>query len=36
MGHPMAAAAALAVQEVIRRDRLLANVVEMGARPGGA
>ena len=32
MGHPMAAAAALAVQEVIRRDRLLANVVEMGAR----
>jgi adenosylmethionine-8-amino-7-oxononanoate aminotransferase len=32
MGHPMAAAAALAVQEVIRRDRLLANVVEMGVR----
>jgi adenosylmethionine-8-amino-7-oxononanoate aminotransferase len=32
MGHPMAAAAALAVQEVIRRDRLLDNVVEMGAR----
>ena len=32
MGHPMAAAAALAVQEVIRRDRLLANVAEMGAR----
>ena len=32
MGHPMAAAAALAVQDVIRRDRLLANVVEMGAR----
>ena len=32
MGHPMAAAAALAVQEVIRRDCLLANVVEMGAR----
>src|SRR6202161_2479291 len=31
-GHPMAAAAALAVQDVIRRDRLLANVVEMGAR----
>jgi adenosylmethionine-8-amino-7-oxononanoate aminotransferase len=30
MGHPMAAAAALAVQEVIRRDRLLANVVAMG------
>jgi adenosylmethionine-8-amino-7-oxononanoate aminotransferase len=32
MGHPMAAAAALAVQDVIRRDRLLANVVEMGLR----
>ena len=32
MGHPVAAAAALAVQDVIRRDRLLANVVEMGAR----
>jgi adenosylmethionine-8-amino-7-oxononanoate aminotransferase len=32
MGHPIAAAAALAVQDVIRRDRLLANVVEMGAR----
>jgi adenosylmethionine-8-amino-7-oxononanoate aminotransferase len=32
MGHAMAAAAALAVQDVIRRDRLLANVVEMGAR----
>ena len=32
MGHPMAAAAALAVQDVIRRDRLLANVNEMGAR----
>ena len=30
MGHPMAAAAALAVQEVIRRDDLLANVVAMG------
>jgi adenosylmethionine-8-amino-7-oxononanoate aminotransferase len=29
-GHPMAAAAALAVQDVIRRDRLLANVAEMG------
>jgi adenosylmethionine-8-amino-7-oxononanoate aminotransferase len=29
MGHPMAAAAALAVQEVIRRDRLLANVLAM-------
>ena len=32
MGHPVAAAAALAVQDVIRRDRLLANVTEMGAR----
>jgi adenosylmethionine-8-amino-7-oxononanoate aminotransferase len=32
MGHPVAAAAALAVQEVIRRDGLIANVVEMGAR----
>ena len=32
MGHPMAAAAALAVQDVIRRDGLLANVVEMGGR----
>src|SRR5271163_1108633 len=32
MGHAMAAAAALAVQDVIRRDQLLANVVEMGAR----
>ncbi len=32
MGHSVAAAAALAVQNVIRRDRLLANVVEMGAR----
>ena len=32
MGHPMAAAAALAVQDVIRRDHLLANVVETGAR----
>ena len=30
MGHPMAAAAGLAVQEVIRRDKLLDNVVEMG------
>jgi adenosylmethionine-8-amino-7-oxononanoate aminotransferase len=35
MGHPMAAAAALAVQDVIRRDGLLANVVEMGARLEG-
>ncbi len=32
MGHPMAAAAGLAVQEVIRRDHLLDNVVAMGAR----
>jgi adenosylmethionine-8-amino-7-oxononanoate aminotransferase len=32
MGHPMAAAAGLAVQEVIRRDNLLANVVTMGDR----
>jgi adenosylmethionine-8-amino-7-oxononanoate aminotransferase len=32
MGHPMAAAAAVAVQDVIRRDGLLANVVGMGAR----
>jgi adenosylmethionine-8-amino-7-oxononanoate aminotransferase len=31
----MAAAAALAVQDVIRRDGLLANVVEMGARLEG-
>jgi len=31
MGHPMAAAAALAVQEVIRRDNLLQNVQAMGA-----
>jgi adenosylmethionine-8-amino-7-oxononanoate aminotransferase len=31
MGHPMAAAAGLAVQEVIRRDDLLANVRAMGA-----
>jgi adenosylmethionine-8-amino-7-oxononanoate aminotransferase len=30
MGHPMAAAAGLAVQEVIRRDGLLKNVVAMG------
>jgi adenosylmethionine-8-amino-7-oxononanoate aminotransferase len=30
MGHPMAAAAALAVQDVIRRDRLIDNVVTMG------
>ena len=32
MGHPMAAAAALAVQQVLQRDRLLDNVVAMGAR----
>jgi adenosylmethionine-8-amino-7-oxononanoate aminotransferase len=32
MGHPMAAAAALAVQEVIKRDRLLANVAAMGLK----
>jgi adenosylmethionine-8-amino-7-oxononanoate aminotransferase len=30
MGHPMAAAAGLAVQEVLRRDGLLANVMAMG------
>ncbi len=30
MGHPMAAAAGLAVQQVIRRDKLLGNVVAMG------
>jgi len=30
MGHPMACAAGLAVQEVIRRDNLLANVRTMG------
>ena len=30
MGHPMAATAALAVQDVIRRDNLLANVAAMG------
>jgi adenosylmethionine-8-amino-7-oxononanoate aminotransferase len=30
MGHPSAAAAALAVQEAIERDNLLANVVAMG------
>jgi adenosylmethionine-8-amino-7-oxononanoate aminotransferase len=32
MSHPMACAAGLAVQEVIRRDRLLDNVRAMGAR----
>ena len=31
MGHPMACAAGLAVQETIRRDNLLANVRTMGA-----
>ncbi|WP_425068795.1 aspartate aminotransferase family protein [Reyranella sp.] len=31
MGHPMACAAGLAVQETIRRDHLLANVKAMGA-----
>ncbi len=31
LGHPMACAAGLAVQEVIRRDDLLANVRRMGA-----
>jgi len=31
-GHPLACAAALAVQRVIRRDNLLANVREQGAR----
>ncbi|MFW8566516.1 aspartate aminotransferase family protein, partial [Orrella sp. 11846] len=30
MGHPVACAAALAVQQVIERDNLLANVVEQG------
>ncbi|MBX6322384.1 MAG: aspartate aminotransferase family protein [Rhodospirillaceae bacterium] len=30
MGHPMACAAGLAVQEVIRRDNLLANIRAMG------
>jgi adenosylmethionine-8-amino-7-oxononanoate aminotransferase len=32
IGHPLACAAALAVQNVIERDRLLDNVKEMGAR----
>jgi len=31
MGHPLACAAALAVQETIRRDNLLANVRDKGA-----
>src|SRR5271167_4024880 len=30
MGHPMAVAAALAVQDVIERDNLISNVVAMG------
>ena len=34
VGHPVAAAAALAVQDVIAKDRLLANVVAMGDRLG--
>jgi adenosylmethionine-8-amino-7-oxononanoate aminotransferase len=34
MGHPMPAAAALAVQEVIARDGLLQNVKTMGERLG--
>jgi adenosylmethionine-8-amino-7-oxononanoate aminotransferase len=34
MGHPLACAAALAVQRVIRRDNLLANVREQGALLG--
>jgi hypothetical protein len=32
MGHPLACAAALAVQKVIKRDRLLENVRKMGDR----
>jgi adenosylmethionine-8-amino-7-oxononanoate aminotransferase len=32
MGHPLACAAALAVQRVIKRDRLLENVRAMGTR----
>jgi adenosylmethionine-8-amino-7-oxononanoate aminotransferase len=32
MGHPLSCAAALAVQRVIHRDNLLANVVEQGER----
>jgi hypothetical protein len=31
MGHPLACAAALAMQRVIRRDNLLANVRSQGA-----
>ena len=33
LGHPLACAAALAVQRVIRRDELLANVRRQGAAP---
>ncbi|MCC7347967.1 MAG: aspartate aminotransferase family protein, partial [Variibacter sp.] len=32
IGHPIVCAAALAVQQVIKRDRLLDNVQQMGAR----
>jgi adenosylmethionine-8-amino-7-oxononanoate aminotransferase len=35
-GHPLACAAALAVQQVIRDDNLLANVRAMGTRLGNA
>jgi adenosylmethionine-8-amino-7-oxononanoate aminotransferase len=35
MGHPIACAAGLAVQDVIRRDNLLANVRAMGDRLRG-
>jgi adenosylmethionine-8-amino-7-oxononanoate aminotransferase len=31
MGHPLACAAALAVQQVMRRDKLIANVQAQGA-----
>ncbi|MFN4166575.1 MAG: aminotransferase class III-fold pyridoxal phosphate-dependent enzyme, partial [Ferrovibrio sp.] len=36
LGHPMAAAAALAVQDVIERDGLLESVMRMGERLDGA
>lgn len=36
VGHPLACAAALAVQQVIRRDGLLVNVRERGAQLGEA
>jgi adenosylmethionine-8-amino-7-oxononanoate aminotransferase len=36
MGHPMACAAALAVQQTIRDERLLGNVQAMGERLAGA